>query len=329
MKKKKITKLFKTTCDVFLCKKNLARDVFIISITIVLATFFLFFSFKYQANPIQTAPPESTIFPTEKVSDAGKTEKEIEIPAVDISGWQQYVSQWYGFELKYPQQWSRPVMKKKLAADKWEYRFQFRKKEIVSEDLFSGFDVIVYNVISTKELADTEEFPAFKNEEAKTRPECVDFDGRILENTAYPAEEVYVKQDDACYQEAYFFNLIRDRYIYDIVPIFQQVEKGRAARKQEIAESFPEFVSIAASFSLVDIIRPKPIPPKPKITAPLPVSFKIVNGRRVCEKGSKDKPSKSKKGKGKHLDMECCLDPDEYPNPNCYYPPENYGKFLK
>jgi hypothetical protein len=48
----------------------------------------------------------------------------------------------------------------------------------------------------------------------------------------------------------------------------------------------------------------------------------------VCAKKN-DKPGKSNKGKSKHLDMECCLDPDEYPNPWCYYPPEKYGKYLK
>lgn len=44
------------------------------------------------------------------------------------------------------------------------------------------------------------------------------------------------------------------------------------------------------------------------------------NGRRVCE-SKNDKGNKSKqKGKGVHIDKECCLDPDEIPNPRCYYP---------
>lgn len=68
---------------------------------------------------------------------------------------------------------------------------------------------------------------------------------------------------------------------------------------------------------------------KRSIRAPMPAAFKKVNGRLVCDKGDKDKPGKSKKGKGKHMDMECCLDPDEYPNPNCYYDPGKYGKYLK
>jgi len=98
--------------------------------------------------------------------------------------------------------------------------------------------------------------------------------------------------------------------------------------KQTILNQFPEFFNVAAHFDLIPIQRPKPLPPKPKITAPMPLDYKEVGGRLVCRKGSSDKPSKSNKGKGKHLDMECCLDPDEYPNPHCYYPPEKYGKYL-
>lgn len=63
--------------------------------------------------------------------------------------------------------------------------------------------------------------------------------------------------------------------------------------------------------------------------APSPNMYKTDDsGRKVCSKKN-DKPSKSKQKKGIHLDMECCLDPDEIPNPHCYYPPEKYGKYLK
>lgn len=66
----------------------------------------------------------------------------------------------------------------------------------------------------------------------------------------------------------------------------------------------------------------------PTPSAPMPHIYKKDDeGRRVC-KTEKDKPHKSKKGKGKHMDMECCLDPDEYPNPHCYYSPSKYGKYL-
>lgn len=68
---------------------------------------------------------------------------------------------------------------------------------------------------------------------------------------------------------------------------------------------------------------------KPVIKAPMPYVYKVDSlGRRVCNKKN-DHPGKSKQNKKKHMDMECCLDPDEIPNPNCYYSPEKYGKYLK
>ncbi len=67
----------------------------------------------------------------------------------------------------------------------------------------------------------------------------------------------------------------------------------------------------------------KPAPPKPKRpAAKIPGGAKVVNGRYVCAK-KHDYVGKSKKNnKGYlHMDMECCVDPDEYPNPWCTYRP--------
>lgn len=67
---------------------------------------------------------------------------------------------------------------------------------------------------------------------------------------------------------------------------------------------------------------------KPAIRAPGPYVFeKDEAGRKVCNKKN-DHPGKSKQNKGKHMDMECCLDPDEIPNPHCFYSQSKYGKYL-
>lgn len=55
---------------------------------------------------------------------------------------------------------------------------------------------------------------------------------------------------------------------------------------------------------------------------------KDTRGRRVCIHDDDDEMKISNKGKPLHQDMECCLDPDEIPNPYCYYPREKYGKLL-
>jgi hypothetical protein len=116
--------------------------------------------------------------------------------------------------------------------------------------------------------------------------------------------------------------------MYNIVPILKEgiiLEDDPMVR---VNDNLPEFFAAISQFENIDIVRPKPKPAPPKITAPGPASYKVVNGRMVCAKKN-DKPSKSDKNKKKHLDMECCLDPDEYPNPHCYYDPAKYGKYLK
>ena len=56
----------------------------------------------------------------------------------------------------------------------------------------------------------------------------------------------------------------------------------------------------------------------PKLEKYMPNSFKRKNGQFVCSKKN-DHPRMSKKYSGTHVDMQCCLDPDEIPNPWCTY----------
>jgi hypothetical protein len=109
---------------------------------------------------------------------------------------------------------------------------------------------------------------------------------------------------------------------------------------QEIVEGQPESLAapeqptIKPEITKEETIKPLPKTsaaktPKKIISAPLPYIFKKnANGQLVCS-SKNDKPHKSTRGKGIHMDMECCLDPDETPNPHCYYPPTKYGKLLK
>lgn len=78
--------------------------------------------------------------------------------------------------------------------------------------------------------------------------------------------------------------------------------------------------------------KPQPVVPHgyiaPGLVAAIPNTYKLdARGRKVCERDN-DKPAKSAKDKPTHIDMECCLDPDEIPNPYCYYPREKYGALL-
>ena len=56
-------------------------------------------------------------------------------------------------------------------------------------------------------------------------------------------------------------------------------------------------------------------------------AYAVENGKKVCKLSDKeDHPSISSKGKGIHVDEDCCIDLDEIPNKACYYPSSNSKK---
>lgn len=335
----KATKLvrvcWKSTCVIVSNKKHLKRDLIILGSLIFFLGVFLMpswnFSLKSKNDDIVPGPEVlgQAVQMTEQEAVEKQEEKVTDILSeIDTSDWTPYQNTWYGFSLKYPNSWKDPVARKAVAGVLWEQQLQFRLKESSEDNPFEGFDMVIYSVSKVKEANNTEEFPRLKSEELKSEEACAMIEGHLLESADYPAEEIYIPANDACYNAALFFTNTRDAYIYNLVPKVKDGMGLAGDPAEELESHMPEFFASASKFELIDIIRPKPAPPaKPKITAPMPYIYKVVNGRRVCSTKN-DKPGKSKKGKGKHMDMECCLDPDEYPNPNCYYDPGKYGKYL-
>lgn len=317
----------------FFCKKNLSRDAVVLAVLILALILFSVIVLgggknKRVEKVVPVEQPQQEVLSME---DIFRKEQEsiVEVQSrFNTSPWRAYRNNWYGFLLKYPEIMKPPVLGRFVAGDLWEQNIQFLLRDSGQDNPFLGFAVVIYNVSKIKELSATEEFPKLKSEAIMENPECASFDGRISENDNFPAEQIYVSESDSCYQEALFFTNTKGNYIYNITPILKEEASLNGDVAQQIQEKMPEFFAVVSTWELVDIVRPKPKPPAPKVTAPMPVSFKMENGRRVCDKKN-DHPSKSKQHKGKHLDMECCLDPDEYPNPNCYYPPSKYGKYLK
>lgn len=320
--KNKTGKWKKTIRQCILCKDNLGRDIAIVAVTVGLALLLIINNCKSlhgsSLHKNRKSEPKKEIITEQSFT----TENEEENIILDTSNWKTYRIKWYGFEIKYPENWNEPVPKKAARGAKWEYRYHFRKPIIDENNPYIGFDVVIYNINKVKELSGTDEFPTVKNKELEALRVC-------QEIGEYSAGKIYVDENDNCYNAAYFYTLTGNQYIYNIVPVFSGEEESVRSEKN-IAKKFPEFISASTFFNLIEIEKPKVVSnPKPAaINAPMPVSYKKDgSGRLVCS-NKNDHPSKSDKNKKKHLDMECCLDPDEYPNPHCYYPKDKYGKYL-
>jgi len=331
-----VGRCYRTFCIILFNKKNLKRDIAILG-SFVLILLMVWFA----DNRIFTKVPLRDDLVSQQVlgQESGpKTEEEAVaqeektvidvINKIDVSSWTPYQNTWYGFALKYPNLWGDPTAKKALVGVLWDQKVEFRTKNMDEKNPFEGFDITVYNVAKARELSATEEFPKLKTQEFANEDKCKTIEGHLLETGDYPAEEIYIPSNDACYNSALFFSNTRGAYIYNLTPKLKEGWGLAGDPAEELKSHMPEFFAVASTLDLIDIVRPKPAPPKPKITAPKPASYKILGGKMVCDKRN-DKPSKSDKNKGKHLDMECCLDPDEYPNPWCSYDPGKYGKYLK
>lgn len=318
---KKWNKLF---CSGMVCRTNLKRDIIIILTAIIIsAAIIVFGRYHYQKKiDKQEARQAAAMMTEDQLSEDVQRIQN----TVDTSGWKKYQNDFYGFSVKYPQEWDAPKIQKAIKNSKWEVRYQFRRNQ-GEDNVFSGFDVVIYSVAKTKELPNTDEFPSIKSDDLKDQPQCANIEGHVIDTGDYPAAEIYIPPTDDCFNPVLFFSFIRDQYIYNIVPIAKDGSEIGSDPRIVIDNNFPEFLSVISTAELTDIKRPAPVPAAPKITAPMPLSYIVVGGRLVCAKKN-DHPQKSAQHKGKHMDMECCLDPDEYPNPHCYYPPEKYGKYL-
>jgi hypothetical protein len=206
-----------------------------------------------------------------------------------------YSNQIYGFKIKYPSSWPAPKEENPSAENQWIKKIIFK-----DSSPWEKFYLLVY-----------------KNSESKAEVDPISWG---YENEkACSARKINIIKNYFNYKKENIYEFRKDDYV---VKIF----KGEG----ELNFSDSQFKSSALSF----IFQKESIPISRKdhiaqtiVGAKKPYAYDVVAGKRVCNKKN-DRPGKSDQHKGKHMDMECCLDPDEIPNPYCTYSNAKYQKLL-
>jgi len=247
----------------------------------------------------------------------------VNIPAVpdDTTKWKTYKDDLSNFSMKYPDDWPDPKIQKTAGdGEKFLRKITFDNGLDSANSLYRGFEVYIYNAQKISGPVGTDNLvPKDQTTYSQNTCDKAEFGEATFGEESYPGQEVDVGDDDACFKETYFFSLNRNDYVFNILPeIAQNKNPISEESKAQIISGFPKFFEILSTIIIpekVKVDKPpsaaapakKPLPPR-RVLAPL--------GR--CPHKN-DHPRKSKTKKHRHMDEDCCMDPDEWPNPRCQY----------
>lgn len=249
----------------------------------------------------------------------------VEVPVAedDTLAWKTYQDKITGFSVKYPDYWPDPKVSR--AGGKVEYleKVVFDNGFGTEAKRFKGFEVYVYDAEKISGPVESDNLMP-KNPENLKANDCdkSEFSEATLGEGAYPAQEVEVESGDRCFMEAYFFSVNRGKYFYNIVPLAPETDSPLGeGKKIDVITNFPKFFEILSTFVVpleeVQIEEEKEVIQKNIVE-------KKVQPRRVLQSLGRcshknDHPRKSRTKKHRHMDEDCCMDPDEWPNPRCQY----------
>jgi hypothetical protein len=240
-------------------------------------------------------------------------------PAPDpTANWKEYKNQRYSLYLKYPENWQN--VEESLAPKGANYllRISFNEKPVSGNISATGFDVYIYNAAHFPGPIGTDNLK--KKNAGVALEDCPRLDDITLGEKAFQAKEVNITADNPCWEETFFYSLTKNGYTFNIVPRFENgYDIKNFNEKIPLVKVFSKFYDIISTLDLTNEASSTNISQAPRrivqqVTR-LP-QVRYSSGQHCAEKNDHPKYSKTK---GKHMDEDCCPDPDEWPNPKCAY----------
>lgn len=221
--------------------------------------------------------------------------------------WNIYENDFYGFKLQYPSYWNNPQEEAINDPDyNYIFRVSFGTDQGFNGDSAEGFSVFVYrgnmclSSFDSMQISDNNPDVPLANSIANNinnHPGCV---SRKITATS----DVFPRQVDI-YQYA------GKNYTFVIIPFMSRNENLSDHIINQFSDMAKTFVILPKDQIQANTIgtnnptiKNTAVPSRPRSTM-------------ICPDPSQ-KPTYSKT-KGKHMDEDCCPDPDEWPNPQCSY----------
>ncbi|MFA5925844.1 MAG: hypothetical protein WC831_02825 [Parcubacteria group bacterium] len=238
--------------------------------------------------------------------------KQVSDPTAD---WKTYENKNHHLSLKYPPAWQDARENFANKGENYLLRISFDEKGLMGGNGVKGFDVFIYSAAKFPGPIGTDDLK--KKAENILLEDCPHLDDITLGEKGYPAKEVNVSRDNPCFEETFFYSLTENGYTFNIIP---RQEKNKIifeyGKKIDTLGNFSEFYDIVSTLDFAQQESIIQIPKKIIRRVASPAQVRYTSGARCAEKNDHPRNSKTK---GKHMDEDCCPDPDEWPNPHCAY----------
>lgn len=249
----------------------------------------------------------------------------VNLPTVedDTINWKTYQDSETKFSIKYPDRWDDPeISSGGKAGTKYLRKISFDNGLETHDKSYKGFEIFVYDSDKFSNPVDTDSLiPKNSNTFQTNNCDKAEFLDAAIGEGSYPAQEVDIINDDKCFQEAYFFSVTWGGYTYNVVPKIGEVDNPiGGGLKPGIISAFPKFFELTSTLVLPQkekVVEKDTTANKPVVTKKTPPRRVLISLGRCAHKN--DHPRKSKTKKHRHMDEDCCMDPDEWPNPRCQY----------
>jgi len=248
----------------------------------------------------------------------------VDLPVVqdDTLGWKTYQDKKTGFSIKYPDNWPDPLTVTPEGREKFIEKIVFENGLGTSEERFKRYEVFIYNAKKVAGPVGTDNLVA-KNPKTFAAESCAkrEFYDSIVGEGDYPAQEVDIMPNDNCFNKAYFFSVSRGGYIFNLVPTVPEIDGPfDTGIKPDIIAKFPKYFEVLSTLIIPEeerLVEVEKQNIQKRIVEKKVQPHRVLIHKATCAK--KNHKGKKSKTKSRHMDEDCCIDPDESPNPRCQY----------
>jgi len=258
------------------------------------------------------------------VDYGGKEKINVNLPVVvdDTIMWKTYEDKKTGFSIKYPDNWPDPKPEESQKGSNYLQKITFSNGLEANNKRYKKYEIYAYDSKKFPGPVGTDNLISKGAEKYETN-DCdkLEFQEAVLGEGDYPGQEVNIYPNDKCFLETYFFSVARGDYTYNIIPTVAETDNPfEVGKKPDVIAAFPKFFEILSTLVIPE--QKQGTQQEKQVIQKKIIERKVQPHRVLIRKAScaiKNHHGKKSKTKGHHMDEDCCIDPDESPNPRCQY----------